>query len=105
MQKSCFRSKVEMLRARQTNLPRDVEFHVALDGGCAGANAKYDAVVVLCPQNVRFCYCMRALLVNMFFAFAAKLHFVCMFTLYPVPPSWLHGVLLSSDHVKMQSLC
>ena len=76
-----------------------------VDGGCAGANARSDAVVVLCPQNAHFCYCMPALLVNVFFAFAAKLHFVCIFTVCPVLPTWLHGVLLSSDDVKMQILC
>ena len=105
MQKSCFRSKVEVLRARQSNSARATYFHGDVDGGCAGANVSSDAVVVLRPQNVRFCYCMLALLVNVFFAFAAKLHFVCIFTVYPVPPSWLHGVLLSSDGVNMQILC
>ena len=78
---------------------------MALNGGCADPNVGADAVVVLYPQNVRFCYCMPALLVNVFFAFAAKLHFVCIFSVYPVPPTWLHGVLLSSDGVKMQILC
>ena len=105
MQKSCFRSKVEVLRARQINSARATYFHGDVDGGCAEANAVSDAVVVLCLQNVCFCYCMCTLLANMFFAFAAKLHFVCIFINYPVPPSWLHGVLLSSDHVKIQSLC
>ena len=96
---------MEFLRARQSNSLRATVLHVALDGGRAGANAGPNVLIVLCPQDVRFCYCMRALLVNVFFTFAAKLHFVCIFTVYPVPPSWLHGVLLSSDGVKMQIMC
>ena len=66
MQKSCFRSKVEVLRARPSKRSGDV---------------------VLYSQNVHFCYCMRALLLDVFFAFAAKLYFVCIFTVYLVPPS------------------
>ena len=65
---------------------------MALDGACADPNRGVDAVVVLCPQNVRVCYCMRITFAYVFFAFAAKLHFVCIFTVCPVPPSWLrHG--------------
>ena len=100
-----FFSKVEVLRTCQSTRPRDVYRHVAPDGVGAVPNVGVAAVVVLCSQNVRFCYCMPALRVNVLFAFAAKLHFVCIFTLYPVPPTWLHGVLLSSDGVKMQILC
>ena len=104
MQKACFFKSGGSTRAPRKG-PRAAELHETVVVACADANEGSDAVVVLCPQNVRFCYCMRALLVNVFFAFAAKLHFVCIFTVYPVPPSWLHGVLLSSDGVKMQILC
>ena len=76
----------------QSDLPRATYFHATVIVGCAGANVGSDVVVVvLCLQNVRCYYCMRALLVNVFFAFAAKLHFVCIFTVYLVPPSWLHA--------------
>ena len=105
MPKSCFRSKVEVLRARQSKRSGDVEFHVTVAAGGAEPNSGVDAVVVLCAQKDHFCYCMHALPVNVFFAFAAKLHFVCIFTVYLVPPSWLPGALLSSDGVKMQILC
>ena len=85
--KAMFFSKVEVLRASQSKGLRDVEFHVALDGLGAAPNAGPAVGVVLLSQNAHFCYCMRALLVNVFFAFAAKLHFVCIFTVCPVPPT------------------
>ena len=85
--------------------PRAAELHVSVDGGGAGANVGADVGVVMCAQTVCFCYCMRTLLANVFFAFAAKLHFVCILPMVLGPPCWLQGVLLSSDRGKMQILC
>jgi hypothetical protein len=69
----CFKS------GRSTPVPEQqfgaAMLHVTLDGGCVGANVGSDAVVVLCPQNVCFCYCMRALLVNVFFCIRSKASF------------------------------
>ena len=105
MQKLCFASKVEVLPASQSKRRHATVLHGAVVVGGAGANAGAELLSVLCAQTVRFCYCMRTLLANVFLAFAAKLHFVCILPIYLVPPCWLQGVLLSSDRVKMQILC
>ena len=102
MQKVMLFSKVEVLPARQKESPRVTDFLWAVAGGCADANVAAELLNVLCAQTIRFCYCMRTMLANVFFAFAAKFHFVCILPMYLVPPSWLQGVLLSSDRIKMQ---
>ena len=105
MQKSCFASKVEVLPAHQSSSTRAGLLHEVVAVVSAGANVGAELFIVLCIQTVRFCYYMRTLISNVFFAFAAKLHFICILPIKLVPPCWLQGVLLSSDRIKMQILC
>ena len=57
--KGIFFSEVDVLRARQSKGPGDVELHAALDGTCVAPCVGAAAVVVLSTQNAHFCYCMR----------------------------------------------
>ena len=74
MQKPRFASKVEVLPAPQSKRPRTTVLHGAVAVVGVGADVGADLISILCAQTVRFCYYMRSLIANVFFAFAAKLH-------------------------------
>ena len=105
MQKPWFAKKLEVLPAHQTQRPRADKLHGVVAVGGAGVNADAELLSVLCAQTVRFCYCVQTLLTKAVFCISSKASFHMHFTIYLVPPCWLHCVLLSSDRFKMQIIC
>ena len=104
MQKLCFASKVEVLRACQSKRHHATVLHRAVAVVDVEANAGAALTNILCTQTAYYCYCVRTLIANVFFAFDARLHFTCILSIVPVWPRWLQGLLLSTDRVKMRIL-
>ena len=94
-------SKVEVLPARQSNRHRAIVMHGTVVGVVNAANAGPALIIIQCAQTIHFCYYVQTLIVNVFVAFAAKLHFTCILSLLLVSPSWLQGLLLSTERVKI----
>jgi len=105
MQKPCFASKVEVLPASQSKRPRATDLHLRIAVVGVGANVGSARINILCAWTVHFCYYVRTLIANVFFAFAAKLHFICTLSLVPVSARWLQGLLLSTDRAAMRIQC
>ena len=79
--------------------------HGGVVGVVVGAKADLGWMSVLCAQTVCFCYYVQTLIANVFFAFAAKLHFTCILALALESSCWLQGLLLSTDRVRMRIRC
>ena len=98
----CFKSGGST--SAQCKRKRAARLHEAVAVVDVGANAGTALISILCAQTVRFFYCVRTLIANVFFAFAAKLHFICILSVVPVSARWLQDLLLSTDRVKMRIL-
>ena len=96
---------MDVLRGRQSNLPRDAVFHATLVVHVRVLMRGPLLLAVLSRQNAHFCYCMRITFAYVFFSIHSNFHFVCIFTsafsCSPLPPL----VCLSSDCAKVDSLC